>query len=198
MSIRSYGNMPDTSLVLYLVRHGEAEHNVLGVGSSLPEITERHLTERGKEQIQAAAEHLAGQSVDAIIASPLVRTQETAAIISEKTGVPVQTDDRLHETGLGVFNEQPIRRFFGKYPDPTTRISIREDDGVESFDTMRARLESFLADVWSHYAGKTVVVVSHGDPLEQLHGIVTGEGVATAAMGWSPSKGSCTRIIWTP
>mgnify|MGYP003457302090 CR=1 FL=1 len=195
MSIRSYSNMPDTSLVLYLVRHGEAEHNVLGVGSSLPEITERQVKERGKEQIRAAAELLAGQSVDAIIASPLVRTQETAAIISEKTGVPVQTDDRLHETGLGVFNEQSIRRFFGKYPDPTMRISIQDDDGVESFDTMRARLESFLDDVRERYAGKTVVVVSHGDPLEQLHGIVMGEGIATAAMGWSPSKGGCTKMV---
>lgn len=188
--------MSDTSLVLYLVRHGEAEHNVLRVGSSLPEITERHLTERGKEQIRAAAELLAEQPIDAIIASPLVRTQETAAIISEKTGVPVQTDDRLHETGLGVFNEQPIRRFFGKYPDPTMRTSIHEDDGVESFDTMRERLASFLADVWAHYAGRTVVVVSHGDPLEQLHGLILGEGAAEAALGWSPSKGSCTRVVY--
>ena len=188
--------MPEAT-TLYLVRHGEAEQNVLGVGSSLPEITKRHLTERGREQVRATADFLAGQPVDAIIASPLVRTQETAAIISEKTGVPVQTDDRLHETGLGVFNEQSIRRFFGKYPDPTMRISIQDDDGVESFDTMRARLESFLDDVRERYAGKTVVVVSHGDPLDQLHGIVMGEGIATAAMGWSPSKGSCTKIICT-
>lgn len=183
-------------IVLYLVRHGEAEHNVLGVGSSLPEITERHLTERGKEQIRAAADLLAEQSIDAIIASPLLRTQETAAIIAEKTGVLVQTDDRLHETGLGVFNEQPIKRFFGKYPDASMRISVHEDDGVENFDTMRGRLESFLDDVRERYAGKTVVVVSHGDPLEQLHGLIVGEGVAEAAVGWSPSKGSCTRMIW--
>lgn len=188
--------MSDTSLVLYLVRHGEAEHNVLRVGSSLPEITERHLTDRGKEQIRAAAELLAGQSIDAIIASPLVRTQETAAIISEKTGIPVETDDRLHETGLGVFNEQPIRQFFGKYPDPTMRTSIHEDDGVESFDTMRERLASFLADVWARYAGRTVVVVSHGDPLEQLHGLIVGEGAAAAAVGWYPAKGSCTRVVY--
>lgn len=183
-------------IILYLVRHGEAEHNVLGVGSSLPEITERHLTERGREQIRVAAELLAEQSIDAIIASPLVRTQETAVLIAEKIGVPVQTDDRLHETGLGVFNEQPIQRFFGKYPDPTMRTSIHEADGVESFESMRERLQSFLDDIWEHYAGKTVVVVSHGDPLEQLHGLILGEGAAAAATGWYPAKGSCTKVEW--
>jgi probable phosphoglycerate mutase len=188
--------MSDT-ILFYLVRHGEAEHNVLGVGSCLPEITERHLTEKGKEQIQEVAETLAAKSIDALIASPLVRTQETAAIISLATGVPVQTDDRLHETGLGIFNEQPIRYFFEKYPDPALRTSVHDADGVESFESMRERLKSFLQDVRAHYTGKTVVVVSHGDPLEQLHGLLVGEGAAAAAVGWYPDKGSCTEIIWT-
>lgn len=186
------------TVTLYLVRHGEAEHNVLGVGSSLPEITERHLTERGKLQIREVAEALKNTSIDAIIASPLVRTRETAAIISEATGVPVLVDDRLHETGLGIFNEQAIQLFFEKYPDPEMRLSPDEQDGVESYLDMRGRLQRFLDDLVKHTDWKTVVIVSHGDPLEQLHGILTHEAPGLSATGWYPAKGSCTKIMWTP
>ncbi len=181
---------------LYLVRHGEAEHNVLGVGSSLPEITERHLTEWGKEQIRLVAESLRDKHIAAIVSSPILRTRETAAIISEVIGVPVDIDDRLHETNLGIFNEKPIRLFFDKYPNPEMRISPDGKDGVESFIDMRGRLERFLDDLKWHHAGENVVIVSHGDPLEQLHGILAHESPGIASIGWSPAKGSCTEMTW--
>jgi broad specificity phosphatase PhoE len=182
---------------LYLVRHGEAEHNVLRVGSSLPEITERHLTEAGKAQIRLAAQLLRDKPIAAIISSPLVRTRETAAILSEATGVPVSIDDRLHETGLGIFNEKPIQLFFDKYPEPHMRISPDAQDGVESFIDMRGRLQHFLSDLERHHAGQSVVIVSHGDPLEQLHGILTHEAPGISSTGWYPAKGSCTEITWS-
>lgn len=188
--------MSEQPITFYLVRHGEAEHNVLRVGSSLPEVTKRHLTERGRQQIAEVAEHLSKQGVDAIIASPLVRTQETAAIISEKTGVPVLTDDRLHEVDLGIYNEKPIERFFEKYPDSSMRLSPDPEDGVESFIDMRGRLQGFLEDVASRYAGKKVVIVSHGDTLEQFHGILVREAPGRAATGWYPEQGSCTEVVW--
>lgn len=184
------------AIKLYLVRHGEAEHNVLRVGSSLPEITDRHLTERGKEQVRSVAESLKGKSIAAIISSPLVRTRETAAIISETIGVPVDIDDRLHETTLGIFNEKPIQLFFDKYSKPEMRISPDEKDGVESYIDMRGRLERFLGDLAQHYPGQSVVIVSHGDPIEQLHGILNHEAPGVSSIGWSPAKGSCTEMTW--
>lgn len=185
------------SMKLYLVRHGEAEHNVLGVGSSLPEITERHLTEQGKAQIQVVAESLKDKPIAAIISSPLLRTRETAAIIAEATGIRVDIDDRLHETTLGIFNEKPIQLFFDKYPNPEMRISPDEKDGVESFIDMRGRLQRFLSDLAKHYTGQSVVIVSHGDPLEQLHGILTHESPGISSMSWYPAKGSCTEVTWS-
>ena len=184
------------TMKLYLVRHGGAEHNVLGVGSSLPEITERHLTERGKEQIRLVAESLRDKHIAAIVSSPILRTRETAAIISEVIGVPVDVDDRLHETNLGIFNEKPIQLFFDKYPNPEMRISPDGKDGVESFIDMRGRLERFLSDLKWHHAGESVVIVSHGDPLEQLHGILAHESPGIASTGWYPAKGSCTEMTW--
>lgn len=71
---------------LWVLRHGEAE----------PRATrdaERRLTAHGREQVLHSAAHLAGKPLQAIIASPYVRAQQTAALVHEALGLsePVST-----------------------------------------------------------------------------------------------------------
>lgn len=156
-----------------------------------------HLTEEGIRQVNATASFLATQSVDAILASPLARTRETAGIISEQTGIPVLIDDRLHETGLGIYNDGPIEKFFSKYPDMKMRISPDPLDGAESIIDMRGRIEEFLRDVKQVYADKKVVVVSHGDVLDQMYGILKRQSPGqTIDDDWYPKKGSYKEVVW--
>lgn len=184
-------------ITFYLVRHGEAESNVRGIANALPEKRKMHLTEEGIRQVHAVALFLAKQGVDAIIASPLKRTRETAAAISEQTSVEVLIDDRLHETGLGIYNDGPIDRFFSKYPDMRMRITPDPLDGTESIIDMRGRIEGFLRDVRQVYQGKKVVIVSHGDVLDQLYGILKRESPGQVFDDdWYPKKGSCTEVAW--
>ncbi len=184
-------------ITFYLVRHGEAENNVNRIGNSLPEKRKMHLTEEGVKQVNVTADFLSQQGVVAIVASPLQRTRETAALISEYTGVEVLIDDRLHETGLGIFNGGPIDKFFSKYPDMRMRISPDPLDGTESVIDMRGRIESFLRDVKQVYQDKKVVVVSHGDVLDQMYGILLRESPGQAIDdSWYPKKGSCTEVVW--
>jgi broad specificity phosphatase PhoE len=190
--------MPE--ITLYLVRHGEADSNALGILSSYPEIagsTARHLTERGISVVKTTAESLKDEGIDAIIASPLTRTVETATIISEAIGIPVWQDIRLRETDFGQFNALPMDKFFQVYDSPEKRIQTTGEDGVESIEDMRARVMSLLEDVMKKFAGKKVALVSHSDTLEQIHGIITKEDVRTSALGWSPSTGSMTKLVWT-
>lgn len=189
-------NMPDT-ITFYLVRHGEAESNLSNIGNSFPEKRKMPLTRKGIDQVLETAEALSQKGVDIIIASPLERTKETAAVISEKTGVEVLIDERLHEVGLGIYNDKPLEESASKYPDMRSRISPDPSDGVESFIDMRGRLESFLYDVKQLYEGKTVVIVSHGDVLDQLYGILTRESVGqTLDDNWYPEKGSYKEVVW--
>src|SRR3989338_7604758 len=102
--------MSDT-ITFYLVRHGESENNVQDIGNSLPEEVKYHLTEKGRRQVEEATALLAQKKADAIFASPLLRTRETAEIISLKIGLPVIFDGRLCELGNGIFNNRPIREF---------------------------------------------------------------------------------------
>lgn len=184
-------------ITLYLVRHGEAESNVRGIGNSLPEKRKMHLTENGIGQVHETATFLSTQGIDAIVASPLARTRETAGIISEITGIPVLIDDRLHETGLGIYNDGPIEKFFSKYPDMKMRISPDPLDGAESIIETRGRVESFLHDVKQVYVDKKVVVVSHGDVLDQMYGTLKQRSPGQAIDDeWYPEKGSYKEVVW--
>jgi len=64
---------------LWVLRHGEAE---LRANSD----AERRLTAHGREQVVRSAAHLLGQPLQAIIASPYVRAQQTAALVHETLG----------------------------------------------------------------------------------------------------------------
>ncbi|MGK2848608.1 MAG: histidine phosphatase family protein [Minisyncoccota bacterium] len=188
--------MKEEYITFYLVRHGEAENNTRFILNSLPEIKEYPLTALGREQAETTAQFLSTVSADTLFSSPILRARETAVIISEATGVPLIIDGRLQETGMGIFNGKGQELFLKKYANPQERISPDPNDGVESFVDMRSRLTDFLKEIRTHYRGKVVIVVSHSDPLEQLHGILTQEAPGQSAVGWSPAKGSWTKVLW--
>lgn len=187
--------MSDT-ITFYLVRHGEAENNVRSILNSLPETKTYSLTRRGEVSVANTAKFLAGVRPDALFSSPIQRTKETAEIIAYATELPIQFDERLREAGMGVFNEKPQRELLKKYPTSEMRLSPDTNDNMESFIDVRGRLKSFLDDLQEKYVGKKVVIVSHGDPLEQLHGMLTNEAPGRSATGWYPKKGSCTEVVW--
>lgn len=183
-------------IIFYLVRHGEAENNVRFILNSMPETKTYALTERGRTQASETAALLATADADALFSSPILRAKETAEIIAEAARLPIAFDERLREAGMGVFNGRVQQELLDKYPASEERISPDPADGVESFIDVRGRLKSFLNDMQEEYAGKKVIIVSHGDPLEQLHGILTDEAPGRSATGWYPKKGSCTEVVW--
>lgn len=183
-------------LTIYLVRHGEAEHNVRQILDSIAGDEVYALTPRGREQITSVAEAIALDGTpDAIISSPIPRTRETAAIIAKKVGIErVLYDFRLRETDFGQWEGKPFLKFSEKYPSPEMRMETDGSDGLESLVDERDRCAEFLADLKEHYPGKRVVIVSHGDTLEQLHGLIVGESLAEATIGWSPHRGEMIKM----
>jgi len=71
----------------YLVRHG----------TRVSRDEETKLSELGVRQAELTAQYFLDKDIQAIYASPLQRTQQTAAIISESIHIPVSPDDRLKE-----------------------------------------------------------------------------------------------------
>lgn len=163
--------------IFFLVRHGEAEHNVRHIIASDVEgsVTGNiHLTERGRAQIEARGEELKSEHIDIIFHSPLLRTRETAEILARATGAPMREDARLHETTFGSWEGRSSALFFQTHSSPFSRMETGAD-GVEGFRSTRDRAVLFLGEALREFAGKTIVVVSHGDTLEMLYGILTNE-----------------------
>ena len=64
---------------LWLLRHGEAQPHA-------PSDAQRNLTAQGRREVLRSAAHLVGQPIQAILASPYVRAQQTAQLVREALG----------------------------------------------------------------------------------------------------------------
>lgn len=74
----------------YLVRHAKAE------GSAPGGDAHRRLTAEGRTAFAGAARALAGEvALRRIVTSPYARAQETAALLAEASGAPVEVEPRL-------------------------------------------------------------------------------------------------------
>lgn len=174
-----------------LVRHGEAETNVLGIVSSVGGKCEYPLTERGKRAVRATAEFLREEKPDFIVSSPILRARETAEIIRDALGIPLTIDGRLCEPSFGDFEETDYRVFLDFMREHGGRIAGAPEFGVEGYTDLRERVKSFLEDVSETFSGKKVVIVSHGDSLQEMYGELMRMPVGPSQDGWYPAKGSC-------
>ncbi|MEK7600838.1 MAG: class I tRNA ligase family protein [Patescibacteria group bacterium] len=158
-----------------LARHGLTTRGKDGnlIISSLLEHDTYDLTDEGRAQIKKEAEALkASGGVDAIIVSPFRRTQQTAALLSETLGVPVSTDARLGELNHGLACEGKTHAVC-QVPEVANSMDAPFGDG-ESWRDVTRRMMSVARELNVQYAGKRVLVVSHGDPLWLLEGALHG------------------------
>ncbi len=121
----------------FIMRHGEARSNVANTLDKIGD-PDNHLTDKGRNQVVHAAAELRKEKIDLIIASPFVRTHETAKIVLKELALPdsaLMLDERLHE-----YNEHSL-------------VDVRK------------RVGDFLFEIERRYSGKNVLIVSHGNPL---------------------------------
>lgn len=83
---------------MILLRHGQSEFNaVYSVTRVDPGIPDPTLTELGRAQAREAAAKLADQGLIRIIASPYIRTLETARIAAETLRLPIVIEPLVRE-----------------------------------------------------------------------------------------------------
>lgn len=84
---------------LILVRHGETTSNVgLLLDTAAPGAD---LNDTGRQQAVALVDRLAGEPIEAVYASNLVRTQQTAAPLASARGLGVEVLEQLREISAG-------------------------------------------------------------------------------------------------
>jgi isoleucyl-tRNA synthetase len=146
----------------YVIRHGESEANANGIVSYKPE-DHYPLTERGRTQVSAAAVKLKSKGIDLIIASPVMRTKETAAIVAEAIGIDAKDivyDARIAEVNTGDFNGRPIEDYRTYFIDTLEKFTKCPPNG-ETLEEMKSRVAEFLYETDAKYQGKTILFVTH-------------------------------------
>jgi probable phosphoglycerate mutase len=153
------------------MRHGQAYNNVqkLLVGRNL----ESHLTDLGREQVRNTSQILKTINIDQIYSSPVIRTIETAEIVSDIVNMPFQKDERLFEIELGklvgMYYEDLINKhgnlFVKFYSDDDNENSLLEFE-VESFRAVKQRISELLKEITIKHQNENVLLVSHLDPIK--------------------------------
>ncbi|MEK9160748.1 MAG: class I tRNA ligase family protein [Patescibacteria group bacterium] len=159
----------------FLLRHGEAEQNVLDIlNSKDPE--KYGLTEKGKGQAHDASEALKDKKITKVFVSPYRRARETAQIVRERLGMPesaVAIDERIRELDLGDKDGSSHKAFL-EYR--ATRISSCDDriPGGESYQDARKRFGEFIYELEETYTNESILIISHGIAFESLETLSLG------------------------
>lgn len=156
---------PRPTLVL-LVRHGQTPTT----GKILPgRAAGLHLSDTGRAQAAAVAERLATlPKVDAVYASPLERTRETARPIGERRGLKVRVERGLLEADIGEWTGQELKavRKAPEWKAVHAYPSGFRFPGGESFVEMQNRVLAAVERLRAAHPGGTVVAVSHADVIK--------------------------------
>jgi probable phosphoglycerate mutase len=154
--------------VTLLLRHGQTP---MSVEKRYAGRTDIPLTEAGVAQAAAAAKRLASARIDAIVASPLQRTVQTAEAVASVTGVPVTTDEGFRETDFGDWDGLTFAEVRERWPSEMTAWLADPQiapPGGESFAEVSERVTAALARVLADRAGQRVLIVSHVTPIKTL------------------------------
>ncbi len=92
--------------------------------------------------------------VSRVIASPLIRTQETGAALARRLGVHVETEPMLREVEFGQWEGLTAEQIMARYGDAVHRWRFGEipAPGGESFDDVGARLDNALRGFAAEHA----------------------------------------------
>jgi 2,3-bisphosphoglycerate-dependent phosphoglycerate mutase len=159
---------------LYLVRHAQSQGNT---GEDLT-TGDPDLTEVGWEQAKRLGERMKAQRLDAVYASPLRRTQQTAAAIADVSGLEVIPKANLREVELGQA-EFDIRLL---PEDEQARVAdriVREGTwdafpGGEGSATARKRVRDVVDEIVGGQPGKRVALVAHAGFIQTFVSLVLG------------------------
>jgi broad specificity phosphatase PhoE len=153
--------------VFHLLRHGEHVLRGRVLAGRTPGVG---LSARGRLEIAAVADRLADEKIEALYASPLQRTRETAEILAARFDLPIEYRDDLLELDFGEWTGLTFDavRADERWRLWTTCRSIASVPGGESMREVQARVVRALFELRQAHRNGTVLIVSHGDVIRAL------------------------------
>lgn len=185
---------PAAAARLFVVRHGQTGGNRQRyVGWE-----DEPLDAIGIRQAEEVADGLAGETIDAIYASPLSRARDTARPLAVRRGLDVAVREELKEIDYGRYQgllkaDQPIRL---RHDHRFERMP-----GGESLDDVYRRVARVWTELSAELArGHSLVVVGHFWSNRMLVGVI--QGIPLEALfeqtRYKPANGSIYRVDFLP
>ncbi len=141
---------------IYFVRHGESQWNV---EDKICGQTDIPLTERGHAQAEETGRRIVEKGIAAaeILCSPLLRAKDTAAHISQVTGIPLKVEPRLTEQNFGIW-EGTSPRISEPFCQAKKEFLSRYETG-ESMFQLAQRIYNLLDELKE--TGQDYILVAH-------------------------------------
>ena len=129
----------------------------------------------GEAQAAALAAELVRRGpVDLVVTSPLLRTRQTATVVAEAAGAPVEVEPDVAECSFGEWDGHTFAEVHSRWPVELEAWLASADvapPGGESFAQCRARVDQVRRRLLERHATKRVVVVSHVSPIKLAVGL---------------------------
>jgi probable phosphoglycerate mutase len=147
---------------VYFVRHGVSEGNL----NKTHQGENAQLSSEGVNQVTQLAVRLRKQGINAIYASPYLRTKQSAEILAKELDLPVECWNLLKE------RRRPSEVEGLRFDDPkateiyeiTKKNQIKADwkySDDESYNELLKRAKDVEQHLISHHQGQNVICVSH-------------------------------------
>jgi broad specificity phosphatase PhoE len=150
-------------VIVYFTRHGESVANVADRSMEPEPVDADRLSDRGWEQARGVGERLRGEGIEAIVASPFGRAQETASAIGDVLGLGFSTDEDLHEVRQSDAYRAASPNYLG-----TGHVSwmpqhppSHAEPGAESFAEIVGRVQRVQSRLDERVESERVLCVSH-------------------------------------
>lgn len=168
----------------FLMRHGEAEQNRGDfINADVKNIF--HLTPEGKRRVTIAAEDIKAKKIDLIIASPFERCKETANIVAKALDLSekdIVFDKRITELQPGDGYENKTWNEYVAFFKNTEERFEKAPEGGETLLDLSRRAGDFLYELERKYAGRNILIVTHGAVITALHTVAKGAELKEAAV----------------
>jgi probable phosphoglycerate mutase len=174
---------------LLIVRHGETDWNR---DRRFQGHADPPLNDAGREQARALAEELAGERIDFVYTSDLVRAHETAEIVAARLGADVVARSELREIDVGDWEGLTWPEIEERHPEGA-RSWHEHGHGWksgETYDQLGERIIAALRRIAADHPAQNVLVVGHGGTVRAIRAFIEGLSVADSRRR-SPAIGNC-------
>lgn len=169
---------------IYFIRHGETTGDVEDrYGGKYDD----ELSPHGQEQAAAMAQELKSRGITRIVASPLLRARQTAAVLAGAIGASVEVIEGMRERDqYGPLSGMTKAEAKARHPDWVELLKDKFNTlpGAEPYEASRTRIEAAVAGLLNREG--TTAVVWHGGPMRILfrHILAHGELAHIGDCAW--------------